>query len=376
MFTINAILYLVLCALSSDEDPLRIEASINYNEKLKSNKVFCYKIYKSTNANEVEWRMNYHTAKNSDVVFMENDKQVYYREYSAFDMKMTDLKARVDSGKTNDGITSTTVPALFPSEVVIYDKDRMIEYKRVPMFKHAEMMKISYPRIQNSVYNYGVLGASHEYTLPRLFQLARTGSITLAIKQHDSESVICKFVDKDDMTIECHLLRKMNYIPSKIIMYDKNGIQNGENVNVTKVVMEDFIRIHDGMNYPRKIYGYLIQHDKIVLGTATVIDSISPYDPVKSVLVDSINDKQSVHIRDIPYSSMAIPFKSISYEEVAGLYKQCEDNSVATIARKKNSSQLSALSIFYVVIPACLVAVSIYSYYKHFRLRKPSCPAS
>lgn len=339
-------------------DSARIEAAIHFNDSVKRNKEFRYKNYRSVTTDYQDWVKNFYLAKHSNIIFMEDDKQVYYHDVCSFDNK-PDLSSM---GKSVDGIITGSM--LFAGSIVIYDKEKMIEYKRIPEMMHAEMRKTNYPSMQNNPYNYDMLGASNEYTLPRLFEKARTGEFTMTLQSLQNNSVQCTFHKRDELTIEFILNSKHNYEPMNITMYDSNGIKNGKLINYIKAEFSDYMATNDGLHYPRIKLSQIVQNNKTVLCTATVIDSIENCDSKKSIYEDAINGKQTVHIQDIPYSNIIIPKSKITYMDVAYLYNASEQHSIITSAAKSKNTKLPALSIFYYSALPLAVIILIVVYIK------------
>lgn len=351
-------------------DSARIEAAIHFNDSVKRNKVFRYKNYRSVTTDYQDWTKNFHLAKHSNIIFMEDDRQVFYHDVCPFDNK-PDLSRK---GKSVDGIITGSM--LFAGSIVIYDKDKLVEYKRVPEMMHVEMRKTNSPSMQNTPYNYDILGASNEYSLPRLFEKARSGEFALKVNTLVNDLAKCTFQKVDGLTFEFVLDKKFNYEPSRITIYERNGFKDGKIVNYIKSEFSDYMSTDDGLYYPRKKLSQIRQNDKTVLCTATIIDSIETYNSNKVILEDAIDGKQSMHIQDMPYSNTLIPKTKISYLDVADLYNACEQHSKITSAAKSKNTKLPALSIFYYAVLPVAVVFLIVVYFKLNRKGKQQQPLS
>lgn len=350
------------------EDSTRIEAAIHFNDSVKRNKVFRYKNYRSVTTDYQDWTKNFHLAKYTNIIFLEDEKQVYYHDVCAFDNK-PDLS---NKGKTVDGMITGSM--LSAGSIVIYDKEKMIEYKRIPEMKHAEMRKTNYPSMQNTPYNYDMLGASNEYSLTRLFEKARTGEFALAIQPIQGSNIKCIFHKRDELTIEFILNPKHNYEPMSITIYDSNGIKNGKLINYIKAEFSDYMATNDGLHYPRRKLSQIVQNNKTVLCSATVIDNIETYNSNKVILEDAIDGKQSMHIQDMSYSNTLIPKTKINYLDVADLYNTCEQHSKITSAAKSKNTKLPALSIFYYTAVPVVIILLLVVYFKLSRKGKQLQP--
>lgn len=366
----QSLLLILILAVECQVDAARIESTVHFNSSMKRNKVFRYKNYRSVTTDYQDWTKNFHLAKHSNIIFMEDEKQVFYHDVCAFDNKPNLSR----NGKTTDGMLSGSM--LFASSIVIYDKEKMIEYKRVPEMMHVEMRKTNFPSMQNTPYNYDILGASNEYSLLKLFEKTRSGEFTLKVNSLSNDLAKCTFQKVDGLTFEFVLDRKYNYEPNSITIFERNGYKDGKMINFTKTEFSDYMTTDDGLYYPRKKMIQIRQNDKTVLCTATVIDSIETYNSNKVILEDAIDGKQSMHIQDMPYSNTLIPKSKINYHDVADLYNASEQHSKITSVAKSKNIKMPALSIFYYTAVPVVVILLVVVYFKLSRKGKQLQPLS